>query len=339
MADFNIATRVAWDRSFVNQVALALPMFAMLWEHQRIKFKGGKSIKIRLQKGTTEALTQAYLMNEPMQGGRINVLEEAEWFVKYCQHPVQYDARDIVENAGGRLTAPLNTVKLAVDTSQDGFRRYMQSKFYATASTTPQTDRDFNSVLQALTHDKEYGGITRTIGSTTNTWFQGASPAGTYTDQGTAASPSLANISKWATICRRYLPQGLDGRRRQRNPLYMFCPEGIYQDIQSQVEARQGLLKPSLMQQKYGFNAMNVYGVEIVEESWLTLNSGTTKIVLMNPATWQLRIAPSRAFRLTNFVWQGEQAGGIDAYLARILLAGNLTCRMPRANMYLSNVA
>ena len=339
MADFNIATREAWDASFVNQVALALPIFAMLYHHRRVKFKGGSSIKVRLQKGSTESLTQAYLMNEPMQGGKVNVLEDVEWFVKYAQHPVQYDARDIVENRGGRLTAPMNTVKLAVDTSQDGFRRYMQSKFLATAATTPETEPEFNSVLQALTHDAKYGGLTRSASAGTNAWWQGASPASTYTDQATAASPSLANLLKWATVCRRYLPQGLDGRGLPRNPLYMFCPEGIYQELNSQIEGRAGIVSPSVMKVKYGFTAMNVHGVEIVQSSWMTLNSMTTHIVMMNPDTWQMRVAPDRAFKLTPFVWQGEQQGGIDAYLARILLAGNLTCRMPRGNMYLSSVA
>ena len=194
-------------------------------------------------------------------------------------------------------------------------------------------------MLQALTHDKPYGGLTRTIGSSLNDWWQGASPGTTYDDQATAAAPTLANISKWSTVCRRHLPVGIDGRNRPKNPLYMFVGESIYQDIQAQLEGRSELKDVSVMKAKYGFNAMNVYNVEIVEDSWMTLNSMTAAMLLLNPDTWQFRVAPSRAFTMKPFVWQAEQIGGIDAYVGRIMLAGNLTCKMPRANMYLSAVA
>lgn len=345
MADFGKVTREAWDRGFTNEVALAIPLFAMLYEHQRIIFKGGKLTRILMQKGTTESLTQSYFMNEPMSGGKINVLEEAKFYMRYMQHPVQYDAKDIIENTGGERTAPEDAVRLTIDTSQDGFRRFLQSKFWGASSgshsETVNGSRDITSVLQALTYDAPYGGLTRTGSTSVNEWWQGASQTGTYasTAQATAAAPSLANIAKWATICRRHLPKGRDGRGRLRNPLYMFVPEGIFQDIQTQCEAKTGLVKPSVMNFKYGHNALNVYNVEIVESSWMTLNSHTATMVMLNPATWQFRVAPTRRFRMTPFVWQAEQAGGIDAWLAHILLAGTLTCKMPRGNMFLSAVS
>ena len=337
--DFNITTREAYDKSFKSQVALALPLYAMLYEHQRVKFKGGRSTKIRVQKSTTESLGQSYFMNEGLDGGRQDVLAEAEFFTKYNQFPVQYDGRDVIENTGGELTAPLDSIRLVTETSQDGTRRFLQEKFWAAAVSNPENERDFNSVPQALTHDVKYGGLTRTIGSNINDWWQGASPAGTYTDQSTAVSPSLSNILKWATVCRRYLAAGMDGKGRLRNPLYMFVPEGIYQEINMQAEARTGLANPSLMKFKYGFEAINIYNIEIIQSSWMTLNSRTASMALLNPETWQLRIAPSRNFKLTPFKWQAENAGGIDAWLARILIAGTLTCNMPRANMLLLNVA
>ena len=339
MADFDKATRAAWDRGFKNQVALSLPLFAMLYEHRRIIFKGGLSTVITMQKGTTESLSQSYFMNEPLQGGRIDVLEQAAFYTKYMQHPVQYDGRDVVENKGGRLTAPLDTIRLVTESSQDGFRRFLQDKFWAAAVTDSAASRDFASVPQALTHDAKYGGLTRTIGSNINDWFQGASPDGTYTDQSTAVTPSLANIALWADVCRRYLPEGLDGRGKARNALYMFVPEGIFRDIRLQCEAKTALVKPSMMKFKYGFSAINVHDVEVIKSSWMTLNSRTATMVMLNPDTWQLRIAPERRFKMTPFVWQGGMAGGIDAYLAHILLAGTLTCKMPRANMMLLAVA
>ena len=341
MADFDKATRAAWDRSFTNQVALSLPLFAMLYEHNRVLFKGGLSTVVTMQKGTTEALSQAYFMNEPMSGGRTDVLEQATFYTKYMQHPIQYDGRDVVENKGGVATAPLSTIKLVTETSQDGFRRALQGWFWTAGAATyneATTKKHFTSVPQALTHDAQYGGLSRAT-TVTNSWWQGASPAGTYADQSTAVSPSLANIALWADVCTRYLPDGMDGKGRARNQLYMFVPEGIYRDIRLQAEAKTALVKPSLMKWKYGFKAINVHDVEIVKSSWMTLNSRTASMVMLNPATWQLRISPERRFKMTPFIWQGEHTGGIDAYLARILLAGTLTCKMPRANMMLLAVA
>ena len=105
--------------------------------------------------------------------------------------------------------------------------------------------------LYELTYDAKYGGLTRTA-ATTNEWFQGASQTGTYaaTAQATAVAPTLANISKWATISRRHLPTGLDGMRRPKNPLFMFCGETIYQDIQAQLEGRSELKDTSVMKAK-----------------------------------------------------------------------------------------
>jgi len=341
MADFDKATRAAWDRGFKNQVALSLPLFAMLYEHNRIIFKGGLSTVVTMQKGTTESLSQAYFMNEPMTGGRVNVLEQATFYTKYLQHPIQYDGRDVVENKGGVATAPLDTIKLVTETSQEGFRRTLQEHFWRAGAATydeQTTQRSFTSVPQALTHDAQYGGLSRAT-TVTNSWWQGASPDGTYADQSTAVSPSLANIALWADVCRRYLPEGLDGRGNARNQLYMFVPEGIYRDIRLQCEAKTALVKPSKMRFRYGFTALNVHDVEVVKSSWMTLNSRTASMVMLNPSTWQFRVCPDRKFKMTPFVWQGGMTGGIDAYLARILLAGTLTCKMPRANMMLLAVA
>jgi len=340
MADFDKATRAAWDRGFTNEVALSIPLFAMLYEHRRIVFKGGLSTVITMQKGTTEGLSQSYFMNEPLSGGKTNVLEQATFLTKYMQHPVQYDGRDVVENKG-KYTAPLDTIKLVTETSQDGFRRFLQEKWWTagSGSHTEATSRDFASVPQALTHDVPYGGLTRTIGSSINDWYQGASRGTIYTDQSTAVAPSLANIAVWGDVCRRHIPQGLDGRGKRRDTLYMIVPEGIFQDIRVQAESKTAPVKPSMMAMKYGFSAINVHDIEVIKSSWMTLNSRTASMALLNPNTWQLRIAPERRFKMTPFVWQGEQQGGIDAFLARIMLAGTLTCKMPRANMLLLAVA
>ncbi len=346
MADIDKATRAAWDRGFTNQVALAIPLFAMLVEHRRVIFKGGISTVITIQKGTTESLTQSYFMNEPLSGGRIDVLNQATFLTKYMQHPVQYDARDVVENKGV-FTAPLDTIRLVTETSQEGFRRALQAKFWTagSGSHTEANSRELTSVPQALTHDVPYGGITRTIGSNIADYWQGASPGTIYTDQSTAVAPSLANIALWADVVRRHLPEGLDGRGKPRNGLMMLAPEGIYRDIRVQAEAKTGLVDPSVMKWKYGFDAINIYGIDIVKSSWMTLASGlgetarTASIALLAPQTWQFRVSPARRFSMSKFTWQAEQAGAIDAYMARILLAGTLTCKMPRANMLLLAVA
>jgi len=90
---------------------------------------------------------------------------------------------------------------------------------------------------------------------------------------------------------------------------------------------------------KYGFQTFVIDGVEFVQDSWLTTNSMTTDFFLLAPSTWDLRVSPKRNFKMTGFTWQGDQVGGLDKYLARILLAGNLTCSKPNANIWKSNMA
>ena len=118
----------------------------------------------------------------------------------------------------------------------------------------------------------------------------------------------------------------------------MFLPENLYATIRSEAESKTGLVKPSVMNFKYGHESFNIYNIDIVQSSWMSTNSRTASMAMLNPNTWNFRISPKRNFKMKPFVWQGEVQGGIDAWLARILLAGSLTCERPRNNMLLLGV-
>lgn len=89
-----------------------------------------------------------------------------------------------------------------------------------------------------------------------------------------------------------------------------------------------------------GFNKMFIDGHQIVDADYLEGNSTTNKwVFLLNMETWELHFNKARNFKMTPFKWQAENINGTDTYLSRLLVCGNLICKQPNANMWLSNVS
>jgi len=332
MAETNLSasTRELWTRTTVNEVFMALPLTAMLMEHRRINFEGGTKIKKTVTKATMTDLAQDYSSNEPLEGGSKTVLGAPEFGWKKFQIPVEYGIDEELQNHEvAEETAPADLVAALVAGAQYAAREHLAAMAYAT--TTGETGKVFQGLACALTHDTVYGGYTRTIASSLNTFFQGASADLTYTDWDTACAANLDNFRKYATACRRYAPKN--------RKLYAFVGESLFQAFQSQCEARMMNTKPVSGAPgiyKYGFNTLWIDGIELVQDSYLTTAGRTAAFYILDPETWELRISPKRNFKLTPFVWQGDMNDGVDAWLGRVMAAGNLVCWQPNANIYRS---
>jgi hypothetical protein len=321
--------RELWDRTVENEVLLALPLLAMLKEHQNLTVSG-TALKFTVIMDDLESVAQDYEVNDPLTVGEKTVTQNVQWNWKKTQLPVTYDVDDQIEGEGDAATAPVKVVDTIVEAGQTGMRKHLNTLLYGAAADAGKAT--FQGLRSALTHDTTYGGLGRLIATPLNTWWQGASLADTYVDQAVATVPTMAMLRHAATHCRRHV--------KPNTRLYCITSEQIYAQFVSQAEARNIYTTEGVRLLKYGFASFMVdTNIEMVCDSYLTTSSHPTWFFLLNPETWEFRIKPERNFKMTPFKWLGEQANGLDKMLARILVAGNLICRKPNANIYLSNVA
>lgn len=338
MANTAATTRTLWDKTAKDQIWQALPTFAMLLEHKRQKVSG-TAITHTVSIATHESLFQAYGTNTPLTSGDKTILDKAEWLWKLAQVPVEYSVTEMIQNQGAdKATAPIDLIRAKVESCQEGMRRGLNARVWAVPATPYEGAalEDFQGIQSALLHDIVYGGISRTIATPLNTYWQGASLAGTFADVATAMTPSIANVQKMARICLRY--------RKPNEKLYLFCDENNYAALKAQVQASIVYPKdgtPNLM--KYGFSTFMIDNTEVVCDNWLNTNAAAATtykyMAMLNPETWYLHISPERNMTLTPFKWQGEAVNGLDKYVARAMVAGNLLCTQPNANMFKSNVS
>jgi hypothetical protein len=219
----------------------------------------------------------------------------------------------------------------------------MYKLMYQLPSATSDSDGHFQGLTDALDHDKAYGGLARTVGSSIRTWWQGASYAGTYADRNTARTASIATFRTMLPACMRYLGE------EKASQFLNVSGTSIFNKFRGQVEATGDTGKYSDTKLgKYGFRTIEVDGVEFVADSWLDTDpwgssSGeqTSKWdFLLHVPDWELRLFPGRDLtRMTAFEYQGKQAGGFDKYLARIFVKGNMVCYQPNASMWLSQMS
>jgi len=337
MADLDEATRELWLRTVEAEVIQKDPLLNRLLARRQITWRGGTKIKrpvdtdeyTDIHGGST--IAQSYAPNEQLRGGSKDVLQTPEFNWKFFQIPVEYTAEERVKN---HLAGDWQIVDLAefrVAKAQRAARTHLKQMIYEAGSATSDSDIGFQGLADALTHDLTYGTIPRS-GTTTNKWWQGASITGGYDDYNTARSPSIANFRKAKAACMLYSDAEGPG------DLMVITSSTIFQALQSEAETMHIYSRDGSEMAKQGFNAMVLDGVEIVEEPYLEISPTRRKyFFVLNLATWELRLFPERSFELTPFVWQGELANGYDKWLARILVAGNLVCWKPNANLFNSN--
>ena len=338
MANANVTatTRELWERTRVNEVYYSMPLYAALLDQQKRAWINGTAIKRSVIIDQMDSLAQSYSVNDALTSGKKTIWATIEFPWRYWQLPVTYNIED-EQNTGGGDAAPVSLVDGIIEAAKHGARVKLNKMTYAQPSTTKT---DFQGLTDALDHDATYGGKTRTT-TTVNTWFQGRSLAGNYTDQNTNITASIANFRKLRGVCQQYAPGN------KPNEWLAIMGTDIFQAFQSQIEARHMYMRTGETPlATYGFNTLGIDGVEFVEDPSLNLdlNGGTTSsgdftkefFFLLHKTDWELRFHPERAMSLTDFVWQGEQTGGKDEDLARIMAKGNLFCWKPNASIWKS---
>lgn len=328
--DLALATRDAFVNSIEDEVFLEIPLFTLLLAKKKIIWAGGKKVTRLVTKDEVSDLAQTYKAKEGLSSGDKDILAEPAFGWKNMQIPIVWDIDTYLQNAGDSTIVKANLIKVKVEAAQKAARRKLVEMAYATTST--DDGADFQSIAQALDHDTTYGTIARSIAAGTNTWWQGASVDGTYTDRSGSITASLSNFRRCKNACLRHVKRG--------SKLYVFVGDALYDAYLSVAESRKlSTDKDSSLLVKYGHDAVVIDNVEFVRDPYLTEMGRTTDFFMLNPDTWEFRINPKRNFKMTAPVWQGDQTNGLDEWLRRILVSGNLVCWKPNANMWRSNMS
>lgn len=329
--DLSIVTRDAFVASFRDQVSLRIPLLAALESKSRVRFEGGLSINFPVIKATGESLGQMYANSETgLDANSKSYLDKAKFEWKRGQLPALVNAEDYIENV--EAASPnkiLDLVELVVKQVQGGARLMLNTQAHATTAAG-DSGTNFQSVPEAAGHSRTYGTITSSTSA--NTWWNGASLDGTWTDSAGTIGISEDTIRRMKYCCTRY------GDMDPRASYMLFLPEAGYSKAIGIASAKQAI-QPGSLKVKYGIESVELYGVEMVMDSYMTNNSMTTHALMISPETFELRLHPKRAFTMGDFVYQGDRAGGTDQFLARCLVWGNLVCKQPNANMYRSAIS
>ncbi len=347
MSDLTEATRELFVRSLKKEVFLRMPFYEELEKRSLITFRGGKFIERLTDMDEMDDLAQAYTTNETLTDEAKDMLAKPRFEWKKFQIPIRYDGDWEIQNEGaGNEEQLLDLVNFLVKKAQRAARLKMMKNAFNAASTTPRTDggKEFQSLVSALNHDNTYGTLARSIADDTRDWWQGADPAGLTTDitsssQDTATNLTISNIRKWIneTSVAHYMEAKSD-------LMIVMCPT-LFNKLRAEMESK-SIYNTDLNRAiandtaNLGFNKMILDGHQVVDVPFLQ-ESATTRswVFILNLNDFELRISTARNFKMTEFEWQGKNTNGVDYFLSRILVAGNLICWKPNGSIFLSNVS
>lgn len=360
-ANIQASTRELWRRTVQRQVWLKNPMLARMLMANRITWNGGQRLIGPLDIAEVDDHIEWYGENDTLGVKTKTTLTLAKFKWKSFQLPVQYGMAEELSTGKGAETAIFDLKKYLVTKANRGTRIALVNQFYGTdssgtrgsdnsltatdyASVNGDTDKRFQSALQALTHDATYGGITRTASTNTNDWAQGASLDGSYTDWDTAATIGPDLIEQMQDAVMEHA-----GDYTASDFLFVMGPAN-YRALRKFVTAQKINTSPGILNVNYGIESFTMGGWEIAKDYRLqakyisniasaspTLSADKWVFCFCIP-TWEMRFHASRRFRFTGFTWQAMIAGGRDQYLARILGSGNFVCWQPNANCFKADV-
>lgn len=342
MADLSIATREYINRTLKHEVWWKMPIFEALEQRNKIIQSGGTDIRRPVVMDTIESLAQSYSANDVLNDEAKETLAQPIFTWKLMQLPLRYPATWEIQNAhADNDTQVVNLIKFLGEQGQDGIRRKMTAMMYNSGTTTPATDggEPFQSLISALNHDTTYGTLSRSFSGGTRDWWQGSDPAGlnqtvTSSSQDASYNISVANLRKWI-----YETSVAHWMKDKNDILVVMCPT-LFNKLRAEMESKMSY-KPTGDTQRQGFNKMLLDGnITIADDPYLQKTSTTkTWLFILNLSDWDMYISTARNFKVTPFEWQGKQTNGVDVYLARILVAGNICCWKCNGSMWLSAVS
>ncbi|GAG17652.1 unnamed protein product, partial [marine sediment metagenome] len=202
-ANIAAATRALIIKGFKDQVVMKNPLLTKLLLANRITWKGGTSIKQAAKYADLASLVNDYNPNDPLPAERKTRFEQPWFDWRYAEIPLLYDIEEKLQNMSGGSDTQI--FSLATDLSKSGLealRIWLTNCAYEipdsgttqlASSDTRTTNPRFQSIIQAMNHDADYGRLGRTT-TTENMWWQGASIAETYADQDTDLGWSINTV-------------------------------------------------------------------------------------------------------------------------------------------------
>lgn len=359
--DLDNLTRDMHDKTWLVEYMKKNPITALLLERKDLKFKGGKKYTRKADTDTHEDLVQDYTVNETLTHGVKDTTEEVTFRRKKMQCPIQIDVDEELENAKQTSdgTQLHNMAKWRVKKANEAMRVHLRKKFYmsvarAGSKAPSDTNKYCQSLNSALEVDTTYGGVTRTYSAGTKAdtgfWFQ---PMGGVVTTATGASTAQRLTKTISISWLRTVQEPLEDLESDNTDLVTIIGGVLWLSLQAEAETRNMPYK--LIDNrvaKQGFTEMVLDERRILKDPFLkaannTIMGETTasygdlamRLYGLNLKDWDMFIHPTNNFRMTEFFDQKKIAGGSDMKLARIMLAGNLVCWNPPANMYYSLVS
>ena len=334
--NLHATTREAILKGIKKQVLLKMPLYARLIDAKQQMIRGGTVIRRPVNKASLAGNGQFYANNDDLTVASKTFLDNPYFHWKNYQFPITYGIEEEFDNDGPYAGEDLKAA--LIEASWAGCKEELYRMMYGadSAGTNITTTDDgvyFQSIRQALTHDHTYGHVTSTIATPLNTWWQGGSITGLYTDLATSRTASIANVrALWDAV----------GATTSYGPSdYLFiCGPAIFRKLQAECESRRMFTSETPLV-KYGFETLNIDRIEVVNDYYLTnakiANSHLWVFLLCIPE-WFLPIHPKRKWKMIPFGWQGDKPNGKDQWLARIMLRGNgpVTFK-PNASIHNSN--
>ena len=340
MSNLTEATRELFIRSVKDEVFMKTPFLDDLLSRKKITFSGGTSIKqlVKFRDGLGD-IAQDYVTNDTLNDSATDYLAKPEWTWKKFTIPIRYDGDVEIQNENaGSEEQLLALVPDLVKSAQRDAKLHLNSLVFnsGSAAGVSDTGAKFQSLVSALGHDVTYGTLTRTLSTNTRNWWQGSDPAGliatTTSAQGTATNFTISNIRKW--IWETNVAHNLEGP----GDIGIYVCPTLFNKLRAEMESK--VIYKQGDPQSQGFEKMIVDGFTVVSVPFLQTTTTMKKwAFIVNLNDWELRLSTARNFKVTPFVWQGQNVNGVDYYLSRILVAGNLICNKPNGSLFLSNVS
>jgi len=348
-ADLSIVTRELLTKGRINQVYLKMPFIESLQERAQVITRGGKTIDKIVDTAEIDDLAQTYRLGsgDVLTDGEKEIKAQPSFGWKAATLSLRYGSDvEIMNTFAGSKEQLVAFADDLAQRGQRGMKIKLEKMIFNDGSTTTTNYGDsgtnFQSLVNALKHDDTYGGITRTLSSGTANYWQGADPefnpattaAGTSpgtSSQSTAYNFTIANLRNWLIQIGMHVDSMSD--------IEVYTSPVLFNKMKAEAEAK-GVYEPGKNKMDVGFRDMTVDGYRIVQVPRLQTSATMKKwVFITNMAKWELRIHPQRDFMMTDFKHQAEVINGVDQYLARIFLAGNLVTWQPNASMFLSNVS
>jgi len=329
--DLNVLTRDFLNATRQKAVFLRSPLLAKMFDSGRMTQKGGikETVTIKYKQGFSEV--QEYGTNDPLTSSVVNRRTMARFGLTKMQTPIRWSIDEVTQNFNAVDSARVaNLLTEKVDDAHDATRDQLQDRLYRAATT--EGGDIMNSLQTALTHDRTYGGLTRST-TATNEWWQGRSPDGSYTDQAGALAPNIPNFRAWRDVCDRYNDNPSSSK-------LVVCGDSMYRQFLAAAESRSVNTSKPGPTVKYGHESVIIDGVEFLKDKYLGADSTRAKYFFyLDVPSWQYEVDKTRNYKMTDAVWQGAMDGNADYWVQRIMTVHRFICTAPSRNMYLSNVS